>query len=156
MALGDTDPDGDDPVGDDAGDDAGDEGLAVLPPWAGPSRSGDCAWWPVKNSAIAAAATPRTATAPPVATPAANVCRSRAYSVRRRSRSQAGSVARRAAQLLTGAAAIPSVGNSSNAASSGPLNWLYLVSEPTMPAKPSTASNDSAQFARSASHQRVC
>jgi hypothetical protein len=87
------------------------------------------------------------------ATPVATV---RRYSVVRRSRSQAGSAARRAAQLLTGAAAMPSVGNSSRPASSGPLSWLVLVSAAPMPMKPSSASVDSAQLARSASHHRVC
>ena len=81
---------------------------AELVPCAGPTKSGDCAGGrPVKSRARAAMATPRTATAPPVATPAANERRSRRYSVVRRSRSQPGSAARRAAQLLTGAAARP-------------------------------------------------
>jgi hypothetical protein len=77
---------------------AGDERA----PWAGPKRLGPCTGWrlPVNKSAIARAATPATATAPPVATPAANARRSRLYSVRRRSRSQPGRAARRAAQLL--------------------------------------------------------
>ena len=72
------------------------------PPWAPPTRLGPCAWWPlpVNMSAIASTATPATATAPPVAIPAANARRSRRYSVRRRSRSQPGNAARRAAQLL--------------------------------------------------------
>src|SRR5262249_57564199 len=78
--------------------------------------------------------------------------RSRRFSVRRRSRSHAGRVARCAAQLLNGAAAKPRVGNSSSAASSGPLSSYHLVSAAAMPARPSTASEDSAQFARSASH----
>ena len=45
----------------------------------------------MNNRATAAIATPTTATAPPVATPAANERRSRRYSVRRRSRSEAES-----------------------------------------------------------------
>jgi hypothetical protein len=54
-------------------------------PWAGPTRLGGwTAWLPVKRRAMAAIATPRTATAPPVATPAAKEWRSRRYSVRRR------------------------------------------------------------------------
>src|ERR1700689_4023224 len=109
-------------------------------PWAGPTRLGGwTAWLPVKRRAMAAIATPRTATAPPVATPAAKEWRSRRYSVRRRSRRSAGRAARRAAQLLTGAAAMPSVGNSSRTASSGPLSWLYLVRAPAMPRKPNSA-----------------
>ena len=96
---------------------------AEVVPCAGPTRFGPCTgWWPVNSRATAAMATPRTATAPPVATPAANERRSRRYSVVRRSRSQAGSAARRAAQLLTGAAAMPRVGKSSSPASSGPLS----------------------------------
>src|SRR5271165_1543469 len=64
---------------------------AEVVPCAGPTRFGPCTgWWPVNSSARAAMATPRTATAPPVATPAANERRSRRYSVVRRSRSQAG------------------------------------------------------------------
>ena len=126
---------------------------AAGPPWAGATRFGVCTcWWPVNSRTTAAIATPSTATAPPVATPAANARRSRRYSVARRSRSLAGRAARRAAQLLTGAAAKPSVGNSSSAASSGPLSWFALVSAPAMAAKPSSASVDSAQLARSASH----
>ena len=126
-------------------------------PRAGPTRSGGCtAGWPVYSRARAAMATPRTATAPPVATPAANERRSRRNSVVRRSRSQAGSAARRAAQLLTGAAARPRVGNSSRPASSGPLSWFDLVSAAPMPMKPNNARVDSAQLARSASHHRVC
>src|SRR5690348_9912026 len=133
----------------------GDAGAEV--PRAGPTRFGVCAGaWPVNRRARAAMATPSTATASPVATPAANVRRSRRYSVVRRSRSQDGSAARRAARLLTGAAARPSVGNSSIAASSGPLNWLNLVSAPAMPAKPNRASADSAQLVRSACHHLVC
>ena len=96
-------------------------------PWAGRPGSAAGPGWPVNSRARAATTTPRTATAPPVATPAANERRSRRYSVVRRSRSQAGSAARRAAQLLTGAAARPSVGNSSRPASSGPLSWFVLV-----------------------------
>src|SRR5207342_1309474 len=132
------------------------DGLAgvELAPWAGPTRSGDCTgWWLGQSSSAAAATTtPATTTAPPVAAPAAKARRSRRFSVRLRSRSQAGRVARCAAQLLNGAAAMPRVGNSSSAASSGPLSWFHLVSAPAMPARPSTASDDSAQFARSASH----
>ena len=125
-------------------------------PWAGPTRFGVwTAGWLVNSRAMAAMAMPRTATAPPVATPAANERRSRRYSVDRRSRSQAGSAARRAAQLLTGAAAMPSVGNSSRPASSGPLSWFVLVRAPAMPRKPNSASVDSAQLARSASHHFV-
>ena len=40
----------------------------------------------------------------------------------------------RAAQLLNGAAAMPSVGKTSSAASSGPLGWVALVSAAAMPA----------------------
>ena len=65
-------------------------------------------------------------------------------------------MARCAAQLLNGAAASPRVGNSSSTASSGPLSWVDLVSAAAMPAKPSTASVDSAQLARSASHHLAC
>src|SRR5215831_19839542 len=127
---------------------------AELAPWAGPTRLGDRTglWLGHSSSAAAATTTPATTTAPPVAAPAAKARRSRRLSVRRRSRSHAGRVARCAAQLLNGAAAKPRVGNSSSAASSGPLSWYHLVSAPTMPARPSTASDDSAQFARSASH----
>src|SRR5215470_7871353 len=129
---------------------AGDE----LVPWAGPTRLGDRTglWLGHSSSAAAATTTPATTTAPPVAAPAAKARRSRRFSVRLRSRSHSGRAARCAAQLLNGAAAKPSVGNSSSAASSGPLSWFHLVSAPAMPAKPSTASDDSAQFARSASH----
>jgi hypothetical protein len=117
------------------------DGVAgVDVPWAGPTRFGVCTACPVKSRARAAIAMPSTATAPPVAIPAANARRSRRYSVRRRSRSQAGSAARRAAQLLTGAAAMPRVGNSSRPASSGPLSWSYLVRAAAMPAKPNSAS----------------
>src|SRR6266480_3381336 len=125
-------------------------------PWAGPTRSGGWTGLSVRSRARAATTTPTTATAPPVATPAANERRSRRYSVVRRSRSQAGSAAFRAAQLLTGAAARPSVGNSSRPASSGPLSWFVLVRAAPMAMKPSRARMDSAQLARSASHQRVC
>src|SRR5271166_3200643 len=104
---------------------------------------------------MAAMATATTATAPPVAAPAANARRSRRYSVVRRSRSQAGSAARRAAQLLTGAAAMPRVGNSSRAARSGPLSWFVLVRAPAMPAKTDSARVDSAQLAGRADHHRV-
>src|SRR5215475_2034175 len=131
------------------------DGLAgaELAPWAGPTRLGDCTWWLGQNiNATAAATTPATTTAPPVAAPAAKARRSRRFSVRRRSRSHAGRVARCAAQLLNGAAAKPRVGNSSSAASSGPLSWFHLVSAPATPATPNRASDDSAQFARSASH----
>jgi hypothetical protein len=71
-------------------------------PCAPPTRLGPCTWWrlPGNLSAIASTATPATATAPPMAIPAANALRSRRSSVRRRSRSQLGSAARRAAQLL--------------------------------------------------------
>ncbi len=134
----------------------GDAGAELLPR-AGPTRFGVCAGgWPVNSKARAAMATPRTATAPPVATPAANARRSRRYSVVLRSRSQAGSAARRAAQLLTGAAARPSVGNSSKPASSGPLSWFVFVNAAPMPMKPNRARVDSAQLARRASHHRVC
>src|SRR5271165_847650 len=129
---------------------------AEVVPCAGPTRFGPCTgWWPVNSSARAAMATPRTATAPPVATPAANERRSRRYSVVRRSRSQAGSAARRAAQLLTGAAAMPRVGKSSSPASSGPLSWFVFVRAPAMPRNPNRARMDSAQLARSASHHFV-
>ncbi len=47
---------------------------------------------------------------------------------------------------------MPSVGKISNAASSRPLSCVGLLSAATMPARPSRASSDSAQFARSASH----
>ena len=55
---------------------AGDDGGA---PRAGPTRLGPCTGWrlPVKSSTIASANTPATATAPPVAIPAANARRSR-------------------------------------------------------------------------------
>ena len=108
---------------------------AELAPWAGPTRLGDCTglWLGQSSSAAAATTTPATTTAPPVAAPAAKARRSRRFSVRRRSRSHAGRVARCAAQLLNGAAAKPRVGNSSSAASSGPLSWYHLVSAPAMP-----------------------
>jgi len=82
---------------------AGDE----LVPWAGPTRLGDRTglWLGQSSSAAAATTTPATTTAPPVAAPAAKARRSRRFSVRRRSRSHAGRVARCAAQLLNGAAA---------------------------------------------------
>jgi hypothetical protein len=50
------------------------EGLAGadVVPRAGPTRFGVWAGWPVNSSAMAAMAMPSTATAPPVATPAAN------------------------------------------------------------------------------------
>src|SRR5277367_1892454 len=104
-------------------------GAGVLP-WAGPRRLGVCTGWWLGASirATAATITPSTATTPPVAAPAAKACRSRRYSLCRRSRSHAGSVARCAAQLLTGAAAMPSVGDSSSTASSTPLSWVALVS----------------------------
>jgi hypothetical protein len=121
---------------------------------AGTTRFGVVtAWWlGVKSSAATAITTPSTATRPPVAAPAVNADRSRLNSLVRRSRSHFGSAARRAAQLLNGAAAMPSVGNSSSAASSGPLSWVARVSAAAIPAKPSSASVDSAQFARRASH----
>jgi hypothetical protein len=79
-------------------------------PWAGPTRLGGCTGWRLgaNSSATAAIAAAATATTPPVAAPAANARRSRRFSVRRRSRSHLGRVARWAAQLLTGAA-IPAV-----------------------------------------------
>src|ERR1035437_2224807 len=77
--------------------------------WTGPTRLGPVLRRPVSISAIASATTAPTAIAPPVAMPAAKEWCSRRYSVSRRSRSQAGSAARRAAQLLNGAAAMPSV-----------------------------------------------
>ncbi len=61
----------------------GAEGDEVAP-WAGPTRFGVWAGWPVNSSATAAMAMPSTATAPPVATPAANERRSRRYSEARR------------------------------------------------------------------------
>jgi hypothetical protein len=75
--------------------------------WAGPMRLGDSTGWRLGQSSSAAAATitPATTTAPPVAAPAAKARRSRRFSVRLRSRSHAGRVARCAAQLLNGAAA---------------------------------------------------
>ena len=124
-------------------------------PRAGPTRLGPVTWWPPSISAIASAATRASATAPPVAIPAANVRRSRRYSVRRRSRSWAGSAARRAARLLYGAAARPRVGNSSSAASSGPLSSPALVSPAMIPARPNTASVVSAQLTRRALNQLV-
>ena len=90
--------------------------------WIGPTRLGPVLRRPVSISAIASPATAPTAITPPVAMPAAKAWRSRRYSVWRRSRSQAGSAARRAAQLLNGAAAMPSVGTNSRPASSGPLS----------------------------------
>jgi hypothetical protein len=69
-------------------------------PCTGVTRLGVLTWRPVSRRTIASAATAVTATALPVAIPAANARRSRRYSVRRRSRSQAGRAARRAAQLL--------------------------------------------------------
>ena len=87
--------DGDDVVGvgEAEGEDDGElDGLAGAEvwPWAGPTKSGGWTGWPVNSRARAAITTPRTTTAPPVATPAANERRSRRYSVVRRSRSQAG------------------------------------------------------------------
>ena len=68
---------------------AGAAGVVGLP-WAGETRFGVCTcWWPVNSRTTAAITTPSTATAPPVATPAANARRSRRYSVARRSRSLA-------------------------------------------------------------------
>ena len=56
---------------------AGAAGATGLP-WAGATRFGVCTcWWPVYSRTTAAIATPSTATAPPVATPAANARRSR-------------------------------------------------------------------------------
>ena len=119
--------------------------------WIGRMRLGPGIRRPVSISAIAAAATTPTAIAPPVETPVAKACRSRRYSVSRRSRSQAGSAARRAAQLLTGAAAMPSVGTNSRPASSGPLSVSALwMSAPAIPAAPHSARRASAQLARSA------
>ncbi|HYB86109.1 MAG TPA: glycosyltransferase, partial [Streptosporangiaceae bacterium] len=123
--------------------------------WTGPTRLGPVPRRPVSMSTIASAATVVTATALPVASPAAKARRSRRYSVRRRSRSQAGSAARRAAQLLNGAAAMPSVGTNSKQASSGPLRVLVLVSAPAIPAAPKSARTVSAQLARSACSQLV-
>ena len=111
LTVGDNDGDGDGD-GDELGDVVADgevdgllegelDGLAGAElPWAGPTRFGvwTC-WWPVNSRATAAMATPTTATAPPVATPAANERRSRRYSVRRRSRSEAGSAARHSTPL---------------------------------------------------------
>ena len=96
--------------------------------WTGPTRLGPVLRRPVSNSAIASPTTVPTAITPPAAMPVAKACRSRRYSVARRSRSQSGSAARRAAQLLNGAAAMPSVGTNSRSASSGPLSVLVLVS----------------------------
>src|SRR6516164_2462594 len=75
--------------------------AGALVPWAGPTRLGDRTglWLGQSSSAAAATTTPATTTAPPVAAPAANARRSRRFSVRRRSRSHAGRVARCAAQL---------------------------------------------------------
>src|SRR5215470_8197575 len=134
LVVGETDGLGDTVVG--VGDGVVGEGVGVgdalcvgrglagdeLVPWAGPTRLGDRTglWLGHSSSAAAATTTPATTTAPPVAAPAA---KARRFSVRRRSRSHAGRVARCAAQLLNGAAAKPRVGNSSSAASSGPLSW---------------------------------
>src|SRR5215467_1515747 len=126
-------------------------------PWAGPTRFGVCTCLlGVSSSTSAPTTTAATATAPPVAAPAANARRSRWDSVRLRSRSHCGSEARCAAQLLYGAAAMPSVGKTSMAASSGAASVVALLSARPMPAKPRTASVDSAQFARSASHHLAC
>ena len=51
---------------------------------------------------------------------------------------------------------MPSVGNKSSPASSGPLGWVALLSAPAMPAAPSKASADSAQLAFSACHHLAC
>ena len=92
--------------------------------WIGRTRLDPGMRRPVSISAIARAAMTLTAVAPPVERPAAKTWRSRRYSVSRRSRSLAGSAARRAAQLLNGAAAMPSVGTNSSPASSGPLSSI--------------------------------
>ena len=115
LGVGETDGLGDTVVGETDGDGLAGavlwdgDGLAgdELAPWAGPTRLGDGTGWRLGQSSSAAAATttPATTTAPPVAAPAANARRSRRFSVRLRSRSHAGRVARWAAQLLNGAAA---------------------------------------------------
>ena len=51
---------------------------------------------------------------------------------------------------------MPSVGNSSSTASSGPLSWVTLVSAAMIPARPSTARVVSAQLYRDASHHLAC
>ena len=109
--------------------------LGAELPCAGPTRFGGCTGCllGVSRSTSVATTTPATTMAPLVAAPAANARRSRRASVRRRSRSQSGSAARCAAQLLTGAAAKPRVGNSSRPASSGPLSWYHLDSAAAMP-----------------------
>jgi hypothetical protein len=125
VALGPAlvDPAGADPDGD-AGagvpDGPGDEAGVALP-WAGPiSRGG----WTGAELGVdsSAATTPMPTSVPAAVTPTAapRTRRSRSHSVLRRSPRSGGSVARCAARLLTGAAASPTVGNSSNPASSGP------------------------------------
>ena len=106
-------------------------GLADVPGWmlagggwTGRTKPGPVMWRPVSISAIAVAATTPTTIAPPIETPVANAWRSRRYSVLRRSRSQAGSAARREAQLLNGAAAMPSVGTSKGRLAAGRLAYL--------------------------------
>ena len=123
--------------------------------WIGLTRLGPVMWRPVSISAIASAAMAATAIAPPAAIPAAKVRRSRRYSVLRRWRSHSGSAARRAAQLLNGAAAMPRVGTNSKPASNGPLSVLVLVSAQAIPAAPKSARTVSAQLARSACRQLV-
>src|SRR5579859_1988241 len=132
---------------------AGRAGLLL----GGPTRFGVCTCpLGVSSSSSAPTTTAATATTPPAAAPAANARRSRWDSVRRRSRSHCGSEARCAAQLLNGAAAMPSVGKTSMAASSGAASAVARDTARPMPRKPSTASVDSAQFARSASHHLAC
>ena len=131
-------------------------GAGVVP-WAGPSRLGVCtAWW--------LGASIRTDRGDDHAEHRDHAAGGRTrgegagdpgrYSVRRRSRSQAGRAARCAAQLLNGAAAMPSVGNSSSAGEQRPRSagspWSARAAMPGQAR--AAASDDSAQLARSASH----
>ena len=109
--------------------------------------------------ATAATTTAPTVTIPPVAAPRTKARRSagRFHSVVRHSRRSAGSEARCAAQLLNGAAAIARASGTpaGRPAAGRPARSPWTARTP-MPVSPSTASADSAQFARSASHHFAC
>src|SRR5262249_52904375 len=145
IVVGDGDGDGEIVVGDGLGDGVVGVGEGVgercgcgveVCPWAGPTRFGVCTCLlGVSSSTSAPTTTAATGTPRPVAAPAANGRRSRWDSVRLRSRSHCGSEARCAAQLLNGAAAMPSVGKTSMAASSGAASLVALDSARPMPMK---------------------